>query len=239
MAAEAFKKFIDVIAGLPKVQKLIESIKSIDLSEIGKNILDGLANGLKAGITSIPQILIEVGTKLVEAIKNVLGIHSPSRVFYGIGDYAGQGFVNALHDYGTKAYAVGNEMADSATNGISGAISKIQSIIDGDIDVQPTIRPVLDLSNVQSGVGVINGMFSDRMTVRAMSDLSSINSMMNNGIQNGGNTELVSAIDKLNNSLDNLGNTTYTVNGITYDDGSNISDAIQSLVRAARIERRI
>ena len=63
--------------------------------------------------------------------------------------------------------------------------------------------------------------------------------MMNRRIQNGANTDVVSAIDKLRKDLGNIGGTSYTVNGITYDDGSAMSDAVKSIIRAARVERRI
>ena len=59
-------------------------------------------------------------------------------------------------------------------------------------------------------------------------------------VQNGvSNSEVVSAIKDLKNSMPVAGNTSYNINGITYDDGSNIVNAVETLVRAARIERRI
>ena len=60
--------------------------------------------------------------------------------------------------------------------------------------------------------------------------------MMNN--QNRSGDDVVSAIKDLSSKLDNRSGDTYTVNGITYDDGSNIADAVKSLVRAAKVERR-
>ena len=63
--------------------------------------------------------------------------------------------------------------------------------------------------------------------------------MMNQRNQNGVNSDVVSAINKLRKDLGNTrGGDTYNVNGVTYDDGSNISNAVKSIVRAARIERR-
>lgn len=50
---------------------------------------------------------------------------------------------------------------------------------------------------------------------------------------------MVSAIDKLRKGLNDIGGPSYTINGITYDDGSNVANAVESLVRAARVERRI
>ena len=57
--------------------------------------------------------------------------------------------------------------------------------------------------------------------------------------QNGANDDVISAIDRLNKKMDNISNTTYSINGITYDDGSNVYDAVRTLVRAAKVERRV
>ena len=59
-------------------------------------------------------------------------------------------------------------------------------------------------------------------------------------VQNGvTNSDIVSAIKDLKDNMPTTGNTSYNINGITYDDGSNIVNAVETLVRAARIERRI
>jgi hypothetical protein len=69
------------------------------------------------------------------------------------------------------------------------------------------------------------------------SNLGAISTGMNSRIQNG-NSEVVSAIDKLGKNLGNNG-TTYNINGITYDDNNNINKAVQDLVRAIEVERRV
>ena len=71
-----------------------------------------------------------------------------------------------------------------------------------------------------------------------MADVGSISSMMNRNNQNGTNSDVVSAIEDLKNDLRNVGGTSYNINGITYDDSSTVSRAIQEIVRAANIERR-
>ena len=53
-----------------------------------------------------------------------------------------------------------------------------------------------------------------------------------------GYDDLVSSINILRNDLGNVGNTYNSINGITYDNGSEISEAVGTLVRAARMERR-
>ena len=107
------------------------------------------------------------------------------------------------------------------------------------MDLQPSIRPVLDLSEVQSGVSAIDGLFGTKQSVGVMTNLNAISASMNSRSQNGGFSDVISSIDKLRKDLGNIGGTTYNVNGITYDDGSNVADAVRTLTRAARIERRI
>ena len=53
-----------------------------------------------------------------------------------------------------------------------------------------------------------------------------------------GSYDVVSAIKDLGNKIKNNSGDTYNIEGITYDDGSNISEAVQTLVRAVKIERR-
>ena len=118
------------------------------------------------------------------AAKKELNIKSPSKVGYGIGSFFGKGFVNALIDYTSKSYQAGSEIAKSAKNGLSNTISKITDVIEGDIDTQPTIRPVLDLSDVESGTGRLNALFS---RTQAMSISAGMNRTYGEEIQNGEN----------------------------------------------------
>ena len=205
----------------------------------GSYLVSGFCSGISANTYKAKAKASAMAAAAAAAAKKKLDIHSPSRVFYKIGDNTGRGFVNALDHYASIAYKSGSDMADSARIGLSNAISRITNIINNDIDAQPTIRPVLDLSAVESGAGAINGMFGQGLTLGASADIDTISSMMNSSIQNGGNAEVVSAINKLRKDLSNVGNTSYNISGITYDDGSNISEAVQSLVRAAKMERRI
>ena len=205
----------------------------------GSYLVTGFANGISANSYKAKAKAKAMAKAAKEAAEDALGIHSPSRVFYGIGDYAGQGFVNALGDYVKKAYDASSDVANSAKEGLGNAIARVADVINSDMDVQPTIRPVIDLSDVRAGAGAINGMFGQQLSIGASADISGgISAAMNQG-QNGTNDDIVSAINKLRKDLGNVGNTSYNISGITYDDGSNVSDAVKSLVRAAKIGRRV
>ena len=207
--------------------------------DCGVYICQGLKNGISSQSGSITAKVTAIVKEALAAAKRALGIKSPSREFYKIGDFAGQGFVNALGDYTNVSYKAGSEMAKSARDGLRYAISKIGDAIDSDISTQPTIRPVLDLSNIRSGANTISNLLSSGSSVGVLAKVGSINSMVNRQIQNGGNDSVVSAIEALRKEFKDSDRATYNINGITYDDGSNIVEAVQTLIRAARIERRV
>ena len=128
-------------------------------------------------------------------------------------------------------------MANSAKTGLSKAISNIPDIINSNMDMQPTIRPILDLSDVSNGTKTINRLFNITPSVGVMSSINSLSNSMNN--RQNGNYEVVSAIKDLKKTLGNIpSGDTYNVGDVTYDDGSNVSKAVGVLVRATRIERR-
>lgn len=130
-------------------------------------------------------------------------------------------------------------MAVAAVDSVKSSISKIADVINSDMDTQPTIRPVLDLSNVRSGANAISSLFGGRSSVGVLTNVGAIAANMNKRGQNGVNSELISEFRKLRKDFGNLDRANYTINGITYDDGSNISNAVKSLVRAAKVERRV
>ena len=82
-------------------------------------------------------------------------------------------------------------------------------------------------------------MFNDGGTIGLRANVNAVSSLMNQNRQNGTNSDVISALDKLNKSINNLERPSYVINGVTYDDGSNVSNAVESLVHAAKIERRI
>lgn len=202
----------------------------------GGYVGSGFASGIRGAISSAASAAAAMARAASNAAKENLKIKSPSRVFYQIGSYTGEGFVKALSDYRDKTYGAASEMADSARKGFSKAISRINDYLDGNIESQPTIRPVLDLSDVESNARSISNMLG--VDPLAVSNLNAISTLSRRQRNDAGNNEVVSAINKLRKDLGNVGNT-YNIDGVTYDDGSNVSNAVKSLIRATRIEGRV
>lgn len=205
----------------------------------GKYLGEGLVLGIKDKETDAYNAGYKLGKKAVQGEKDGQKSKSPSKLTIQAGKWLGEGLIIGIDKMNRGAYKAGYNLGDTAANSVSSSMSRLASIINDDIDVQPTIRPVVDLSDVRNSAGYINNMFNGDSMIGVTSDVNAIKSYMNNRGQNGANSDVVSAIDKLRKDLGNVGNTYYTIDGITYDDGTNISNAVETLVRAARIERRM
>lgn len=134
-------------------------------TETGQQIPAGLAQGVAMSKSTFLDELTNMALAGVEAVKSTLEINSPSRVFRELGNFTGLGFVNGLADYAEKSYAAGANMADYATDGLSNAMSIVGNLLNGDMDTQPTIRPVLDLSNVMHGAEQLDSLFYPQRTI--------------------------------------------------------------------------
>ena len=214
-------------------------LKRSDFHDAGVYLAEGFANGIDASAFKAKASAVAMATAALEAAEEALGIASPSKETAKIGGYFGQGFVNSIKDYASSAYNVSSEMADSAKRGLSEAVAKIQNVLSSDIDTTPVIRPVLDLSEVKTGVDGLGSMFNNNGFVGVKANIGAIGSAVEQRRQNGNNVNVITAIDKLHKDLKTLSRPSYTIDGITYDDGSEVSEAIKTLVRAAKIERRV
>lgn len=208
----------------------------INFYSAGSYLVSGFASGISANTWRAEAKAKAMANAAEKAAKEALDINSPSRVFAALGSGVVEGFVKGISDNESDSAYASKHMARNAIDSFSEAISGINDILSGDMDVQPTIRPVLDLSDVRSGAGAINGLLGNGVTLGAMANVNAIGSLMN---QNGRDTGVVDAINKLRKDLGNLGSTTYNVNGVTYDDGSNVSNAVKDIIRYTRIEGRV
>ena len=212
----------------------------IDKAEdAGKDLVKGFANGIKNNKSLAEDAGSSLGKAALKAAKEAIDSNSPSKEAMYLGNFFGEGFAIGIKDYASEVYNTSYSVADQAKMGLSKAITKVSELMNSDMDTNPTIRPVLDLSDVESGVGYLSSMFNGGQSLAVATNVGAISRGMNSRIQNGTNNDVVTAINKLSKNLGNIKGDTYNVNGITYDDGSNITDAVRTLVRAARQERRV
>ena len=237
---DAIKKyddlFLDAMEGF--VSALAEALGKLaaDVIGLGLLIVEGIIKGLWDGLKDLLETVKDLCEEMWDEIKDFFKIKSPSRLMMTAGRYIDEGFAIGLERYAklvtNAAGDVSSGAYDALTNAVNG-ISKLEFV-----DAQPTIRPVLDLSDVASGANAISGMLTGRTIAVDASAVGIISASMAE-LQNRRNAnDVASELKGLRKDINDMPRNSYNINGITYDDGSNITSAVESLVRAARIERR-
>jgi phage-related protein len=255
---EAFKIIIAFINGLADaisgnsgeltaackklVMAIVDAIGSFHgmIVDTGKDIIAGLAKGLWDNAKSLVSTICDVISNAWDSVLDFFGIKSPAKKGIEAGMYVDKGLALGFERYSKLVSSSAVGVGSKAMSSLQKSLSDVSDVINTDIDSQPTIRPVLDLSNITAGANSINGMFSDGKTLTVNPQYAGLASVAMSGYNNSrGSDDVVSAVNKLGKKIDGIRNTTYQINVITYDDGSNVSDAVATLVRAVKIERRV
>ena len=151
--SDAFVQLVE--SAIAKVKEKHDSAYSA-----GEYLVDGFAAGIGEHASKAADKARAMAKAAVDAIEDELDINSPSKVLYRDGEFSGMGFVNALEDYADKAYDAGVNLAESTKIGLSNAVAKMVDMIDEEVGTEPTIRPVLDLTNIEAGTRQLNTMFA-------------------------------------------------------------------------------
>ena len=139
-------------------QQAILTAQSIG-GAIAGALAGGFSNGMSMSMDQIKDAVQAVTDTAIGQMQNALQIHSPSRVTMRFGSYFAEGFARGISD-GERSASI------AALSMVQDTISKIADAVDAGMDVEPTIRPVLDLSSVEAESKRLNAIFSRN---RAMS----------------------------------------------------------------------
>lgn len=128
-----FKSMLSAIKNIfSTIQGVIEGIwgkvmsffKGIDLTKIGKQIMEGLVNGIGSMASAAVDKTKEVVSKISDSIKNFFGIHSPSKLTTGYGENIGQGLVVGINNSKDKAKAAIDQLTGAAGEAAEKAAAK-------------------------------------------------------------------------------------------------------------------
>lgn len=89
----------ELIAAVPRIIAAIaDTIRNYDWGSIGRNIVQGLKDGIAGMWDNIKNWFSEKVDGLVGGVKRILGINSPSKVFAGIGGFMAEGLGEGFSD---------------------------------------------------------------------------------------------------------------------------------------------
>lgn len=136
--------------------------------DLAAAIIRGMANGLRAGVGTIVSAAGDVARNALNSAMSILGIGSPSKEFEKLGRFSDEGLANGLYKYSDLVEHSASSVAKSALEAVRGTIAGLSTTIGQEMDLSPTITPVVDLTKLKQGsVQMGRIMTTGRMSVAA------------------------------------------------------------------------
>ena len=129
-----------------------------DFIGLGGELIAGIAKGLLGGVGKALSAIGSVCTSILNKAKSIFDSHSPSKEFEKIGRWNDEGLAQGLLKYSRYAENAASNVGENTMDSLRDSLSNIAEAIDSDMDLSPTITPVLDLSEIQNGAKSINGI---------------------------------------------------------------------------------
>lgn len=240
---------------IPKAGSIADNLVSIFKNKAGKATFEQLGihimNGLIQGLSQKEKDLrdkVEYLAKIPAAITaSVNRIASPSKVMKKLGGYITEGLAIGIDNNSKLVENASDNIASTAIVSLKDAIKAISTMDELGLDLNPTITPVLDLSNIEKGSEQISNLSKewDGMSIGVSTDLaSSTATSFNKAVMAKANmaNETQNGIDMLKSAITALGsndagmtqNNTFNISG---DDPRAIADEV-SRVLQMQVERR-
>lgn len=198
-AGQAITSLMDTLKS--SITTKYESFKSA-----GMNVVSGFIEGVKSNVNGIIQAGSNLGSMAINAAMKALGEHSPSKVFNQIGRYADEGFANGLSDYADVAAKESSLLGQGAIDSMQYAMDKVNTIANsGSTSFTPTIRPVLDLTQIQNGSSMMGGMLDTNVLSRMVQNANYGLDSYNSQVLTVDDSNTVNAITKLHDDITSLG----------------------------------
>lgn len=166
--AEEYPRIID--AGFKAVIKLVRGVANAIDSNAGtlrreganlaRAIIDGMTGGLFSGIGRVAEAAKNAARSALNAAKNFLGIKSPSKAFAELGRYSMEGMAEGIIQYSDRVADASEGVADTAISSIRDSMRDISDTLSHEVDMNPTIAPVLDLSDVRAGASTLENLLN-------------------------------------------------------------------------------
>jgi phage-related minor tail protein len=107
--------------------KVMQFFRDIDLKQIGKDIIQGLIDGIGSMARKVKQKAEEVANGIGEKIKSILKLGSPSKVMIGMGEDTGDGLAIGLFNKIGKVQDMSGRLAGSVTKTVNKGLSKLST----------------------------------------------------------------------------------------------------------------
>lgn len=207
-------------AGIALGHAVIDSLNSLynDFVTTGRYVVEGFVQGINENMSSAVDAGTKLGQEAYKAAQNALQVQSPSKRFSYLGRMSGQGLINGLLNQTKAVRSAGYTLGESSFDGLQSAIDSIYSYMDDNMDMNPTITPNVDMSNVRKATDETTDLFNQAISV-STDNVSGMSGRFTNftNLQNEqlgrsislqskdqDNSDVVSAVNSLKTDIDGL-----------------------------------
>lgn len=213
----------------------VESFK-----QAARDLMTGFINGIKEKAQESTTAISGVANSVIGRLRGALQEHSPSKISDKIGQFFTIGFANGIVDSASTAVRAADTLAGSVIEALSG----VNDMVEDELDSNPVIRPVLDLTDIEAGTTKLGEMSKnwDDVSVGVSGNLANVNASAMNALSASNLAESQNGIDLLRSAISALNssepNTTQnnTFN-ITGDNPKEIANEVSRILQR-QVERR-
>lgn len=200
----------------------------------GSNLVSGIARGISNGASSVISAAGSIAQRALNKFKSKLGISSPSKVFAETARWIPEGIVVGINKTARKVDNAVSHLADGTVDAMTSAVSKAYDILDSGNDFNPTITPVLDLSQIRKDSGSISSMFgTETMSLATSVNQNDIQNIQNNNLMN----QLLTKMDRMLNA--NESRTANITNTFNVNGNDNPEELVNTFIRTLDREMKM
>ena len=173
---------------------------------MGEDLMRGLESGINRGSGSVFSAIESVCSSLISKANAALDRHSPSREFMAIGRDVDRGLALGIDRNTDSVTSSIYNLGNNTVQMMNDIIKNISSEVNDSPELQPVIRPQLDLTALQNGKSLIGGMFGGSYSTQLATSIGPYSNPVTTSINNldftpASNTDVVSAIGRLRNDI--------------------------------------
>ena len=161
-----------------KVQNAVNSVCSVIIAKVkeytgtgnsfynvGTWIPAGLGDGIWDNRYAAINAAVDVMNAAIAAAEDAAGVASPSKEFARIGMYSDMGLAKGFSDFVYLVDSAAEDVSKSALDTMLEDLGSIQDLPLDQLEIKPTIRPVLDTSDISSRASLIDGMLGGTRSI--------------------------------------------------------------------------
>lgn len=152
----ALEGFSNIASGL---KDLMTIDPHLNFEYPGQMIAMGIKTGIQNGESEVVQAAIDVVQAAIDAANETADVGSPSKVFAEMGGFFDAGLVKGILGSKDDVEGASSDMATAAIEQAGLIMAAVSQALADNVDLQPTITPVLDLSNITAAGSTLNSIF--------------------------------------------------------------------------------